>query len=439
MKLNDDAVPGKFSVKPIVTILFFLLLATYSFNRVLRIGINIYLSDIVVITILSFTLIQLIGERDSGKYHRFTFLFALLFLYYLFLIFYSYALLGNSISDVFGRFRNLFFYPLLFFTGLVFTGGKADMNRYLGIIKIYLVIAILIGMVGIVYPSFRITKIYDRDDSGAAVVETLYYMIVEHGTALLCCFIVIHELLVILKKPKKIQKPVFFMTTGLIGIFGTQNRSIYIVFLFSIFLIAWYTRKAGPVIRARMKAMALFLILFAAASIVVIIHSPLQEKFQDRIAETIQTVSGEKDFFNTITGVRIGRTITVFNAWLKTPVLGCGWGNQIREYHIYDLKGNYVRTNYGTPHNYYLTILYQAGIIGFVIMICIFHGIYRSLKPREPLNRGNTTAYSLFIFYLAFLVFNIANTHLYAHPVFIPVNFFLLGTVVSYSHQVKKD
>jgi O-antigen ligase len=429
----------EFSVKPLVEALFFLLLSTYLYNMVFHIGINLYLSDFIVAAIIALTIIQMVGKNHLSQYRRFIFLFALLFLYYLYLIFYSYALLGNSINDVFGRFRNLFFYPLLFFAGLVFTRGKADMNRYLGMIKIYLVIAVLIGMVGLVYPSFRMAKIYARDEAGAALVETLYYMIVEHGTALLCCFIVIHQLLVILKKPKKTLKPVFFVIIGLIGIIATQNRSIYIVFLFSIFLIAWYARKAGPVFKARMKTTALFLILFAAASILVVIHTPLREKFQGRIDETIQTVTGEKEFFNSITGVRLARAVITFNAWLKTPVFGCGWGNQIREYHIYDLEGNYVRTNYGTPHNYYLTILYQTGIIGFVIMISIFSGIYRALKPGIRLNPENTTEYTLFIFYLGFLVFNIANTHLYAHPVFIPLNFFLWGAAVSYSHQLKNE
>lgn len=432
--MNNSVERSDFSVKPLVEVLFFLLLSTYMVNLVFHIGINLYLSDLIVVAIMALTIIQLVGRNHLYRYRRFIILFALLFLYYLFLIFYAYALLGNSINDVFGRFRNLFFYPLLFFTGLLFTREKADMNRYLGMIKIYMVISVFIGMVGVVYPSFRMAKMYARDESGAAVVETLYYMIVEHGTALLCCFIVIHELLVMLKKPKKILKPVFFVTTGLIGIIGTQNRSIYIVFLFSFFLIAWYARKAEKIVKARVKTIALFLILFAAVSIVVIIHSPLHEKFQARIDETIDTFSGEKEFFKSITGIRLGRTIATFKAWLKTPVWGCGWGNQIREYHIYDLEGNYVRTNYGTPHNYYLTILYQTGIVGFVIMICILYGIYRSLKPRERLNRENTMAYSLFIFYLAFLVFNIANTHLYAHPVFIPVNFFLLGAAVSRCH-----
>jgi O-antigen ligase len=432
--MNKSAQPAEFSVKSLVEVLFFLLLSTYMVNLVFHIGINLYLSDFIVAAIMALTIIQLVGKNYLYRYRRFIILFTLLFLYYLFLVFYAYALLGNSINDVFGRFRNLFFYPLLFFTGLVFTRGKVDMNRYLGMIKIYMVISVFIGMVGVVYPSFRMAKIYARDESGAAVVETLYYMIVEHGTALLCCFIVIHELLAILKKPKKILKPVFFVIAGLIGIIGTQNRSIYIVFLFSIFLITWYARKTEPIIKTRVKTMVLFFFLFMVVSIVVFFHSPLQEKFQDRIDETIQTFSGEKEFFNTITGIRVGRTIATFKAWLKTPVWGCGWGNQIREYHIYDLEGNYVRTNYGTPHNYYLTILYQTGIVGFVIMICILAGIYRLLKPREPLNQENTMAYSFFIFFLAFLVFNVANTHLYAHPVFIPVNFFLLGAMVSRCH-----
>ncbi|MGD2084739.1 MAG: O-antigen ligase family protein [Candidatus Aminicenantes bacterium] len=429
----------EFSVKPLVQVLFFLLLTTYMYNRVFHIGINLYLSDFIVMAIMALSVIQMVGRNQIYQYRRFIFLFALLFLYYVFLIFYSYALLGNSINDVFGRFRNLFFYPLLFFAGLVFTRGKADMNRYLGMIKIYLVIAVGIGMAGLVYPSLRMAKIYARDEAGAAVVEPLYYMIVEHGTTLLCGLIVIHQLLYLLKKPKNILKPVFFVTVGLIGIIGSQNRSIYIVLLLSFFLMGWYTRKTERKIKARAKTAALFLILLLAGSIVVLIYSPLYEKFQDRIDETINTFTGEKEFFNSITGVRLARTLITFNAWWKTPVLGCGWGNQITEYDIYDFQGNYVRTSYGTPHNYYLTILYQTGIIGFVIMIFILSGIYRALKPANRLTRENTTEYTLFIFYLVFLVFNVANTHLYGHPVFIPLNFFLWGAAVSYSFQLKNE
>jgi O-antigen ligase len=387
-----------------------------------------------------FTVVQLFYGGSFYQFRNFKLLFSLLFLYYLFLIFYSYAILGNDLSVVFGRFRTLFFYPLLFFPGLLFTGNKRDVDMYFRVIKIYVLISVIIGFLSLKFPGLDLALRFARDDSGVTLVESPYFMIVNHGTALLCCLVFIHELLNILREPGKILKPVFFVGISLTGIIGTQNRSIYIFFILSFFLILWYTRKAERIIKVRIKIFALFLIILTVGIMSFLINSPLYEKFEERIDSTIGTFSGERYFFNTITGIRIGRTIATFKEWLKTPVLGCGWGNQMTEYHIYDLEGNYVRTNYGTPHNYYITILYQTGIPGFVIMICIFYGIYRSLKPRERLNRENTTAYSLFIFYLVFLVFNIANTHLYAHPVFIPVNFFLLGAAVSYSQlKIKND
>jgi O-antigen ligase len=428
-----------FSVKPIIMALFFLLLTTYSYNHVFRVGINLYMSDLLVIAIMLFTIVQLFYRGSFCQYRNFKFLFSLLFMYYLFLIFYSYAILGNDLNMVFGRFRMLFFYPLLFFPGLLFTSNKRDVDRYLRMIEIYVLISVIIGLLSLKFPALNLIHRFKEGDSGVIQDESPYFMIVSHGTALLCCLILIGGIFPLLKEPKKIFKPVFFMAISLVGIMGTQNRGILIVTLLSLFLSFFFSRKGEQLIRIRIKKAIFSLIILFVGFVFILTHSPIYEKFEERIDNTIKTFTGEKYFFHSVTGIRIGRTITTFKEWLKTPLIGCGWGNQIKVYYIYDLEGNYVRTNYGTPHNYYLTILYQTGIPGFAIMICIFYGIYRSLKPREPLNRENTTAYSLFIFYLAFLVFNIANTHLYAHPVFIPVNFFLLGTAVSYSHQLKND
>lgn len=426
-----------FSVKPVIMALFFLLLTTYSFNRIFRVGINLYLSDFLVIAVMMFTVVQLFYGSGFYQFRNFKLLFSLLFLYYLFLIFYSYAILGNDLNMVFGRFRLLFFYPLLFFPGLLFTDDKRDIDRYFKMIEIYVLISVIIGLLSLKFPALTPVHWFKGSDSGIIQVEPPYFMIVSHGTALLCCLVLIGELFCLLKEPKKIFKPVFFMAIGLIGILGTQNRGILIVSLLSLFLFFFYGRKGKQLTRLRIKTVIFSLIILFVGFVFILTRSPIYEKFEERIDETIETFTGEKYFFHTITGIRVGRTVTTIKEWLKTPILGCGWGNQITVYHIHDLEGNYVRTNYGTPHNYYLTILYQTGIPGFVLMICIFYGIYRKLKPRERPNRENTMAYSLFIFYLAFLVFNIGNTHLYSHPVFVPVNFFLLGAAVSYSRHLK--
>jgi len=423
----------------VTRVLFFLLLITFSYNHVFNVGINIYLSDLPVIAILAFTLLRWIGGADFRKYRPFVFPFAILFLYYLFLIFYSYAIYGNSINDVLGRFRNLFFYPLLFFSGVAFTTRRRDLNKYFTLIKIYISIAVTIGVAGIFHPSFSIVKIYGKGDAGKGLVDSLYFMIVDHGTALLCCLVFIHEFLCLLRKPKKITGSLFFMVMSVIGMIGTQNRSILIVFLFSFFLIFWYTRKADRFIKVRMNILAFFILVLLAGGIFVIVNTSLYEKFEPRVTKTLDLFSDEQEFFNTIPGVRVGRTIATFNAWMETPVLGCGWGNQITEFDIYDLQGNYVRTNYGTPHNYYMTILYQTGITGFLIMMFIFYRIYRNLKPHTMLNPQNTMDYAFFVFYFAFLLFNFANTHLYSHPVFIPFYFFLLGAAVSNSYLKRGD
>jgi O-antigen ligase len=435
--LNKPSNTAPLSLKPMIPVLFFLFLFTYRYNGLFRVGINLYWSDLLVIAILLITLSQGRGSLNLSAFHRFILPFLVLFLYYGLLIFYAYALLGNSLHEVFGRFRNLFFYPLLFFPGLAFITTRQDIEVYFKLIKIYVVISVLLGLLSFIYPTLSPAPVYARDASGKVITESLYFMVVGHGTALLCCLVFIRESLCLLGKTGNPARSLSFIVIASIGIAGTQNRSIWGVFLLSFLLIVWYSRSSDKVIRRRRKVLAISVILLTAGLIIFLIYSPAAGKYEKRIRETIGTFSGERDFFNTITGIRIGRTLAVFREWQKKPLLGCGWGNQMTEYPIYDLKGNYIRTNYGTPHNYYVTLLYQTGLIGFLLMIFLYYRIYRGLKPRDALGRHNITAYSFFIFYLVFLVFNIANTHLYSHPVFIPVSFFLLGAAVSYSQLEK--
>jgi O-antigen ligase len=418
--------------KTMVSILVFLLLTTYSFNYIFKMGVNIYLSDLIVVSILALTLIDWMRETSPLWERKYTVLFSIIFLYYLLLVYYSYAIQGNSVSDVMGRFRALFFYPLLFFTGLRYVTGNRDGERLMRIVKLHVLISVTIGLIGLINPSFDIVKIFTRNETGVSSVKSMYFMVVGHGTALLCCLVFGWEMLAILANIRSGVRSFFFVIISIIGVIGSQNRSVLVVFLLTCVLIYLHTRKSEKAIKTKMRTVVLLLLLIMAGCFTIILNTPFYEKFEARINKTINTFSGENDFFNTITWIRVGRSVATYNEWLKNPVFGCGWGNQMTEFDIYDLDGNYVRTNYGTPHNYYITILYQTGIIGFVIMMSLLVGVYRKLKPKENLHRGNTAEYAFFIFYSVFLVFNIVNTHLYSHPVFIPVSFFLLGAAVSH-------
>ena len=408
-------------------LLFFLLLNTFLWNYHFKLGLNLYLSDFLGTALLAFTLVRWLRESPPSRYRPWLFLFIALFIYYLFQVFYAYTLLGNSPNAIMGRARNLFFYPLLFFAGLTFTTNAADMDKYILFTRVHVFISVLLGVLSLKFPALNPARIYIEGD----IVPAQYFMVVTHGTALLCCWLFIYEFINFARHGN--ARSFFFLGITAVGIMGTQNRSILATFIIMIGLVFFYSRKAESPIKERMRIYLVFLLILLVVGGFWLVQSPLYEKFRERIHDTAAAFTGEEEFFNTNPGVRVGRTIATYKEWLKSPIIGCGWGNQITEFKIYDLRGNYVRTNYGTPHNYYITILYQVGLIGFLIMMVFYYRLYRSIKPGEPLYRKNIMVYSLFIFYVGFMVFNVANTHFYGDPVFIPVYFFLLGAMVSYS------
>jgi len=334
-KILSKDYPTLISFKPVIRVLFFLLLCTYSYNHIFKMGLNIYLSDFFVVALLLFSMLEFFTCRRIHNFSHYFMLFTLLFFYYSFLLFYSYAFLGSGLNEVLGRFRMLFFYPLLFFCGLITTNDLSEIEIYYTIIKIHVLVSVILGIISFNFPGFESVQQFKNSESGVIVTQKPYFMLVTHGTALLCCLVFIREFLDLLKKSKKVPGHIFFIVISLSGILGTQNRGIWIVFLLSILLLFFYTRKSEPLIRSRAKKVIIIFIIVLIAFLLVIFHSPLYKKFENRIDETVQTFTGEKAFFKSITGIRVARTMIAFREWLKTPILGCGWGNQIRKYEIY--------------------------------------------------------------------------------------------------------
>lgn len=419
------------SFKPAVQFLYFLLMNTFLFNHHFKVGVNLYLSDFIAIAIIGFTILHWLQDSPPPIHRSFLFSYFILFLYFLFLVFYAYVILENDTSAILGRFRHLFIYPLLFFSGLTFIHTKKDIETAFTYIRIHILFAITFGVLSIFYPSLNFSRIYLEGE----IVDTLYFMLVPYGTALFCCLLFIYELLELSKKSAHTFRSFFFMLISTIGIVGTQNRSLLGTFIIMIILAFFYSFRAQSPIKERMRIFLSFLILLSIIGGFWVVQSPVYDKFKRRINQTINAFSGNTNFFATIPGVRIGRTIATYREWIKSPIIGCGWGNQITEFKIYDFDGNYIRTNYGTPHNYYITILYQTGLIGFLIMMHLYFRMYRKIKPKKRLQKDNTYRYTFLIFFIGFMIFNIANTHLYGNPVFIPVFFFLMGSMVSFSTQ----
>ena len=112
----------------VINILFFALLMTLLFNPVFQLGINVFLSDIFVILIFIVFLLRIFSLFKTKIGKKFFSIFIFLLFYYLIIISFSIMILNNSFSAVMGRFRHLYFYPLLLFPGLISVKKKNDIK-----------------------------------------------------------------------------------------------------------------------------------------------------------------------------------------------------------------------------------------------------------------------------------------------------------------------
>lgn len=104
-------------------------------------------------------------------------------------------------------------------------------------------------------------------------------------------------------------------------------------------------------------------------------------------------------------------------AWLKHPVIGCGYltdgGSK-----IWTILGNY-----GNPHSTYLWILYEEGIVGIVLFAVMY--VYSCRNIRKYWNQKPTNV--IFAAIIAMLVSMITEDHIFRYP-------FMLILIVVCSH-----
>jgi len=413
----------------VVQFLFFLLLNTLLYNYRFDIGLSFYLSDLLVLAILILTLLEWKGLCFARWARPWLVLFSILLAYCLILAGYARFMLGSSLHHVLGSFRYLFFYLLTFFAGLYFTTSLADLVRITRYIKIHLVLAIVPGLLSLWFPALNPASIYLE----GKLSPTLYFMVVGVETALLGGLGFIKELTALAASSRPAWVSLLFLLVALVAVLGSQNRGVLAAFLLMAGLVFGFGLKAAPPVRKRLLTCLGLALLVAAGLCLALLFSPAYEKYKSRVEATIALFKGEEPFFRTIPGVRLGRNVVILKEWLKSPVLGCGWGQEIKEYRISDWQGQHVKVCSGTPHNYFITILYRNGMIGFVLMMAILGLIFRRLQPNRPLDPENGLEYTLFISYIGMLLFSAVNTQLYSHPVFIPVVFFLFGAGVSHA------
>lgn len=157
---------------------------------------------------------------------------------------------------------------------------------------------------------------------------------------------------------------IFFVALVLSG-----NRMPTLIFLFTIFLVLVFQKNTR-------KFLIPFLIIFSLTFAIILKSNELVRKnFLNMKGQVLQITSFviQKDFFNEKSPLYLKEFSSFYHTWLMNKYVGGGIKNfryycHVRPY--INKNSNYVCNMH--PHNYYLEILTETGIIGFVLIISIF-------------------------------------------------------------------
>ena len=153
------------------------------------------------------------------------------------------------------------------------------------------------------------------------------------------------------------------------GVILSGNRMPLILYIFSIFLIIIFQKQTRKYL---LSFIFIFLTIFFLTYKLVPQFKDNARNFYFQVAEMSVMVL-EKDFYNKQSPYYLKEFVTFYDTWLMHKYLGGG----IKNFRYYchhrkdiDINSEFICNMH--PHNYYLEILTETGLIGFSIIICIF-------------------------------------------------------------------
>ena len=205
-----------------------------------------------------------------------------------------------------------------------------------------------------------------------------------------------------------------FLTFSL-NIFITGGRAgqiVYIVLMGFLFFSKMKLSIRSVIIFSLILMTTLFLVFKTSPIFKARIHSAIND---------IQTLSSNK---TSSVGARITYAQNTLRVFLKNPIFGVGTGDFPKEYSKVKKEFSPGSLDTRNPHNMYLLILAQLGVLGLYFFIVIFYRLYRSLPEDNPYFRQ--LGMGLIIY---FTVINFSDSYLLGH--FTSFQFIFFSAILS--------
>ena len=179
-------------------------------------------------------------------------------------------------------------------------------------------------------------------------------------------YLVLHEIL-FNKKLLKLELALysFFAVSMTFNMFITGGRAGQVMFFAMLAIIIFqYFRTEW------LKAIVVILIVTSTIFFTAYQSSTI---FHNRVLETISSIENYESNKGTSLGIRIAMTLNSWEVIKKNPILGVGTGDFPLEYKKVNQKNTPDLPNATNPHNMYILILMQLGIMGLVSFGSIFY------------------------------------------------------------------
>ncbi len=244
--------------------------------------------------------------------------------------------------------------------------------------------------------------------------HTYYTPYVAMASALLLYFL-------LYKKHKTgLQKiiTVFFLSTMLLNLFiaGGRGGQVGFFVLFFVLMLYYFKEKL-------LKGIVLFSVISTILLSLAYQFIPLFESRADKaVHEVIHFTPGEQ---TTSLGIRLALNKNYFEVFKENPWVGVGTGDYMDAYEKVNTTSKY-KTHMMHPHNMYLLIFVQFGLVGGIIFLALFvYQLFYGFKIKDDL-QVLRIAFPLF-----FLAIMPVNWYLYT---FHTMLLFMFFSVILYYH-----
>ncbi len=218
--------------------------------------------------------------------------------------------------------------------------------------------------------------------------------------------------LLIEKKTKNNKWLILFIIVYALSIFTERGRAGQVIFnLSAIFYIIYYNR------RYFLRGAAFLIVLFSFQIIIYNFTNVYKDRF-DAVSDIIQNNGKRSE--GRLEDIRYVFVRESLNKIVKKPFLGYGTGsfgtifkNDINSGHYFD--------KHTTPHNQYLYVWFELGILGLGLLLSIFfHQIKELLSKKDGIHRSLLPISFLFLMLVDsyFFIFLLTIAYIYLYTIY---------------------